>query len=43
MFIRIGIRKTQNTDDFLDSGTKLYLPSLSSDFRHEERETNYLC
>ena len=38
MFIRIGIRKTRNTDDFLGSGTKLLLPSLSLGFRHEERE-----
>ena len=41
MFIRIGIRKTQNTDDSLGSGTKLLLPSLSLGFRHEERETQF--
>ena len=40
MFIRIGIRKTRNTDDSLGSGTKLLLPSLSLGFRHEERETH---
>ena len=34
----IAIRKTRNTDDFLGSGTKLLLPSLSVGFRHEERE-----
>ena len=38
MFIRIGIRKIQNTDDSLGTGTKLLLPSLSLGFRHEERE-----
>ena len=38
MFIRIGIGKTRNTDDFLGSGTKLLLPSLSLGFRHEEKE-----
>ena len=37
-FIRIGIRKTWNTDDFLGSGMKLLLPSLRLGFRHEERE-----
>ena len=42
IFIRIGIRKTRNTDDFLGSGTKLLLPSLSLGFRHEERETQFL-
>ena len=41
MFIRIGIRKTQNIDDSLGSGTKLLLPSLSLGFRHEERETQF--
>ena len=41
IFIRIGIRKTLNTDDFLGSGTKLLLPSLSLGFRHEERETPF--
>ena len=45
MFIRIGIRKTRNTDDSLGSGTKLLLPSLSLGFRHQEREreTIFLC
>ena len=45
MFIRIGIRKTWNIDDFLGSGTKLLLPSLSLSFWHEERETHtiFLC
>ena len=38
MFIRIGIRKTRNTDDSLGPGTKLLLPSLSLGFGHEERE-----
>ena len=38
MFIRLGIRKTRNTDDSLGSGTKRLLPSLSLGFRHEERE-----
>ena len=38
MFIRIGIRKTRNTDDSLGSGTKLLLPSLSLGFRHEGKE-----
>ena len=42
MFIRIGIRKTRNTDDSLGSRTKLLLPSLSLGFRHEERETHNL-
>ena len=32
MFIRIGIRKTRNTDDSLGSGAKLLLPSLSLGF-----------
>ena len=41
MFIRIGIRKTRNTDDSLGTGTKLLLPSLSLGFRHEERETQF--
>ena len=41
MFIRIGIRKTGNTDDLLGSGTKLLLPSLSLGFRHEKRETQF--
>ena len=41
MFIRIGIRKTRNTDDSLGSGTKLLLPSLSKGFRHEERDTQF--
>ena len=41
MFIHIGIRKTRNTDDFLGSGTKILLPSLSLGFRHEERETEF--
>ena len=41
MFIRIGIRKTRNTDDLLGSGTKILLPSLSLGFRHEERETQF--
>ena len=41
MFIRIGIRKTRNTDDSLGTGTKLLLPSLSFGFRHEERETHF--
>ncbi len=40
MFIRIGIRKTRNTDDSLGPGTKLLLPSLSLGFRHEKRETH---
>ncbi len=40
MFIRIEIRKTRNTDDFLGSGTKLLLPSLSLGFSiRGERET----
>ena len=38
MFIRVGIRKTRNTDDSLGSGTKLLLPSLNLGFRQEERE-----
>ena len=38
MFIRVGIRKTRNTNDSLGSGTKLLLPTLSLGFRHEERE-----
>ena len=38
MFIRIGIRKTRNTDDSLGSGTKLLLPSWLLGFQHEERE-----
>ena len=41
MFIRIGIRKTRNTDDSLGSGTKLLLPSLSLGFRHEGREIQF--
>ena len=41
MFLRIGIRKTPNTDDSLGSGTKLLLLSLSLGFRHEERETQF--
>ena len=42
MFIRIGIRKTRNTDDFLGSGTKLLLPSLSLGFStRRERETQF--
>ena len=41
MFIRVGIRKTRNTDESLGSGTKLLLPSLSLAFRHEERETQF--
>ena len=41
MFIRIGIRKTRNTDESLGSGTKLLLPSLSLGFQHEERETQF--
>ena len=41
MFIRIEIRKTRNTDDFLGSGTKLLLPSLSLGFRHKEKETQF--
>ena len=32
MFIRIGIRKTRNTDESLGSGRKLLLPSLSLGF-----------
>ena len=45
MFIRIGIRKTRNTDDSLGPGTKLLLPSLSLGFQHKERETHtiFLC
>ena len=40
MFIRIGIRKTRNTDDSLGSGTKLLLPSLSLGFSTRgERDT----
>ena len=41
MFIRVRIRKTRNTGDFLGSGTKLLLPSLSLGFWHEERETQF--
>ena len=41
MFVRIGIRKTRNTDDSLGSGTKLLLPSLSLGFSTRgERETH---
>ena len=41
----LGIRKTRNTDDSLGSGTKLFIPSLSLGFWHEERErdTIFLC
>ena len=40
MFISIGIRKTQNTDDSLGTGTKLLLPSLSLGFSTRgERDT----
>ena len=43
MFIHIGIRKTRNTDDFLSSGTKLFIYLLEFKFfRHEERETQFL-
>ena len=38
MFVRIGIRKTRNTDDYLGSGRKLFLPSWLWVFQHEERE-----
>ena len=41
IFIRIGIRKTRNTDDSLGTGTKLLLPSLSLGFQHEERERQF--
>ena len=43
MFIRIGIRKnTRNKDDFLGSGTKLLLPSLSlGDPTQGERDTQF--
>ena len=40
-FIRIGIRKTRNTDVFLGTCTKLWLPSLSLGFWHEERDTQF--
>ena len=40
MFLRIGIRKTRNTDDSLGTATKLLLP-LSLGFRHLERETQF--
>ena len=44
MFIRIGIRKIRNTDDFLGSGTKLLLPSLSLGFSTRgERVKIFLC
>ena len=42
MFIRIGIRKTRNTDDSLGSGTKLLLPSWLLGIWHKERETQFL-
>ena len=42
MFIRIGIRKTRNTDESLGSGTKLLLPSLSLGFSTRgERDTQF--
>ena len=41
MFIRVGFRKTRNTDDSLSTGTKLLSPSLSLGFRHEERKTQF--
>ena len=41
MFIRIGIRKTRNTNDSLGTGTKILLPSLNLGFRHEEREIQF--
>ena len=34
-------KNTRNTDDFLGSGTKLLLPSLSLGFRHEVREIQF--